>query len=217
MNDRAPTVVLADDHAATRIGIRMSLEDGGFTVVAEADAAAAAVDAALREQPDLCLLDVYMPGGGIMAAAEIHARLPGTRIVMLTVSAGEDDLFAALRAGAVGYLLKDTNPERLPFALRGVLEGEAALPRTLVARVIDEFREGEGRRRRPELEGVGHALTDRERDVLLGLRDGRTTADIAQALSISPVTVRRHVSEVLRKLQVPDREAAVRLMRAGRS
>jgi DNA-binding NarL/FixJ family response regulator len=217
VNDRAPTVVLADDHAATRIGIRMSLEDGGFTVVAEADAAAAAVDAALREQPDLCLLDVYMPGGGIMAAAEIHARLPGTRIVMLTVSAGEDDLFAALRAGAVGYLLKDTNPERLPFALRGVLEGEAALPRTLVARVIDEFREGEGRRRRPELEGVGHALTDRERDVLLGLRDGRTTADIAQALSISPVTVRRHVSEVLRKLQVPDREAAVRLMRAGRS
>ena len=216
MSGRCPTVLLADDHAATRLGIRMSLEDGGFAVVAEAEAAAAAVDAALRERPDLCLLDVYMPGGGVAAAREIRTRLPDTRVVMLTVSVSEDDLFAALRAGAVGYLLKDTDPERLPLALRGVLEGEAALPRTLVARVIDEFREREDRRRVPELQGVGDALTDRERDVLLGLRDGRTTAEIAQRLSISPVTVRRHVSEVLRKLQVPDREAAVRLMRDGR-
>ena len=192
--------------------MRRTLVDAGFEVVAEAADSPGAVEAAERERPDLCLLDVHMPGGGIRAAGEILERLPDTAVVMLTVSRNDEDLFDALRAGAAGYLLKDTDPERLPHALRGVLAGEAAVPRTLVARVIDEFRT-HGRRRRVPLAGRrGIELSSREWEVLEMLREGQTTADIARRLSVSPVTVRRHVSAILRKLDVPDRQAAVELM-----
>ena len=213
MNESAKiSVVLADDHAAVRAGIRLALAGEGFNVVAEAADGPSAVDAALREQPDIALLDVNMPGGGIKAAEEIAAALPRTTVVMLTVSRNDDDLFAALRAGAAGYLLKDTDPGRLPFALRGVLEGEAALPRGLVARLIDEFRTRGKRRRLPLMRQRGVELTEREWEVLEFLHDGLTTAEIAERLSISPVTVRRHVSEILKKLRVTSREEAIQLM-----
>ncbi|MFL5818285.1 MAG: response regulator transcription factor, partial [Conexibacter sp.] len=134
------SVLIADDHAAARAGVRAALERGGFVVCAEASDGRGAVEAALRERPDACVLDVHMPGGsGIEAAAEIAGQLPGTAIAMLTVSADEDDLFAAIQAGAVGYLLKDVDPERLPFALAGVLAGEAAIPRPLVGRIVAEL------------------------------------------------------------------------------
>ena len=115
------------------------LEEHGFDVCVEAANAADSVAAAERERPDVCVLDVHMPGDGIAAAAEIAARFPEIAVVMLTVSDSDDHLFAALRAGAQGYLLKDMDPDRLPLALEGVLAGEAALPRALVARVLDEF------------------------------------------------------------------------------
>ena len=192
--------------------MRQTLAEAGFEVVAEASDGPSAVAAAERERPDLCLLDVHMPGGGIRAAGDILERLPETAVVMLTVSRNDEDLFDALRAGAAGYLLKDTDPERLPHALRGVLAGEAAVPRTLVSRVIDEFRT-HGRRRRVPLPGRrGIELSSREWEVLDMLREGQTTADIARRLFVSPVTVRRHVSAILRKLDVPDRKAAVELM-----
>jgi DNA-binding NarL/FixJ family response regulator len=153
-----------------------------------------------------------MPGGGISAAAEISSALPSTAIVMLTISQHDDDLFDALRAGAVGYLLKGTDPARLPHALRGVLEGQAAVPRPLVARVIAEFRD-QSARRRVSVEGQRDVtLTNREWQILDLLRDGLTTKEIATRLYISRVTVRTHVSSILRKLGVPDREAAVRLI-----
>jgi DNA-binding NarL/FixJ family response regulator len=205
-------VVIADDHVPTRRGVRAALEDAGVEVRADVGSGPAAVAAALEHQPDICVLDVNMPGGGIAAAAEIAEALPNTQIVMLTVSRDDADLFDALRAGASGYLLKDTDPERLPFALRGVLSGEAALPRELVARVIEEFR-GRGRRRRlPVLRRLDVDLTDREWDVLELLRDELPTREIARRLQISEVTVRRHVGTVLKKLQVSDRAAAVRLL-----
>ena len=192
--------------------MRQTLVEAGFEVVAEAADSPSAVEAAERERPDLCLLDVHMPGGGIRAAGEILERLPDTAVVMLTVSRNDEDLFDALRAGAAGYLLKDTDPARLPHALRGVLAGEAAVPRTLVARVLDEFRT-HGRRRRVPLPGHrGIELSSREWEVLDMLREGQTTADIARHLFVSPVTVRRHVSAILRKLDVPDRRAAVDLV-----
>jgi DNA-binding NarL/FixJ family response regulator len=175
------------------------------------------VEAALREKPDIALLDVNMPGSGIKAAEAIVRALPETVVVMLTVSRDDDDLFAALRAGASGYLLKDTDPGRLPFALRGVLQGEAALPRGLVARLIEEFRTRGKRRRLPLMRQRGVELTEREWEVLELLHDGCSTADIADRLSISPVTVRRHVSEILKKLRVTSREEAVRLMDEGAS
>jgi DNA-binding NarL/FixJ family response regulator len=215
VSDQPIRVLLADDHAAVRAGIRMALAGEGFEVVAEAADGPEAVAAAVREEPDIALLDVNMPGSGIRAAEEIVQALPRTVVVMLTVSRDDDDLFSALRAGASGYLLKDTDPGRLPFALRGVLEGEAALPRGLVARLIEEFRTRGKRRRLPLMRQRGVELTEREWEVLELLHDGLKTGDIAKRLSISPVTVRRHVSEILKKLRVTSREEAVRLLDEG--
>ncbi len=206
------TVLIADDHAPMRRGVRLALQRGGFDVVAEADDAAAAVEKATALRPDICLLDVRMPGSGIAAAAEISSRVPTTTIVMLTIVRDDAFLFAALKAGASGYLLKDTDPNRLVRTLEGVLNGEAALPRTLVARVIDEFRAGESRdNRRRALEiDAKTRLTNREWEVLRLLGDRRTTAEIAELLGVTPVTVRTHVATMLAKLRLRDRAAAVR-------
>jgi len=153
-----------------------------------------------------------MPGGGIAAAAEISAALPETAIVMLTVSRDDADLFDALRAGASAYLLKDLDRADLPTALRGALDGEAPLAANLVARLIEESRE-RGRRKRLVLKGKpGVQLRNREWEVLELLREGLSTAEIAERLFIAEVTVRTHVSSILRKLRVPDRESAVRLL-----
>jgi DNA-binding NarL/FixJ family response regulator len=204
-------VLVADDHAPTREDIRAAVEaDPRFTVVAVAGDAAEAVQAAVRERPDVALLDMRMPGSGAAAAWEITARLPGTRAVMLTISRTDEDLFAALRAGASGYLLKDMPFESLGDELAGVLDGRVALPPELVGRLVEEFRDSSPRRR--ALVGANDAqLTSREWQVLDYLRQGLATGDIARRLYVSPATVRSHVAAVLRKLRVPDREAAVRL------
>jgi DNA-binding NarL/FixJ family response regulator len=206
------TVVIADDHPPTRAGIRSSLEQDGFVVCAEVADGPSAVEAVLRERPDLCLLDVHMPGNGISAAREISARVPETAVVVLTVSRNDNDVFDALRAGASGYLLKDMDAARLPVALKGVLNGEAALPRRLVARLVDEFRDRGRKRRVPILAERGALLTTREWEVLELMRTGLTTAQISDRLFISQATVRSHIASILRKLRVPDRQTALRLL-----
>jgi DNA-binding NarL/FixJ family response regulator len=190
----------------------MALEGSGFDVCVEVGDASSAIEGARRELPDVCLLDIHMPGDGIHAAEAISRELPETAVVMLTVSRTDSDLFDALRAGASGYLLKDIDPARLPLALRGVLEGEAALPRHLVALLIEEFRERRRRRRIPLRGRRSVELTDREWEVLELMRQGASTEEIAARLFISPVTVRTHVSAILRKLHVHTREAAVELL-----
>lgn len=205
-------MILADDHAPTRAGVKGALERAGFRVLAEASDADGAVDAVERLRPDVALLDIHMPGNGISAAASIAQADAGTAVVMLTVSRDDSDLFDALRAGALGYLLKDTDPDRLPHALQGVLGGEAALPRALVARVIDEFRERGRRRRLPLARQKGVELTSREWEVLELMREDLSTAEIAERLFISQVTVRSHIAAVLKKLRVPDRKAALKLL-----
>jgi DNA-binding NarL/FixJ family response regulator len=210
------TVLLADDHPAVRAGVRAALEGGGLTICAEVGSAEEAVEAALRHRPDVCLLDIHMPGGGILAAKLIHEQLDGTIVVMLTVSSAQEELFEALRAGASGYLLKDMDPTRLPALLRAAVAGEAPLPPTLVARLVDEFR-NRGRRRflaLPKRRSV--ELTSREYEVLELLRKGLSTADIAERLFISRVTVKRHISSVMQKLDVRTREDAVRLAGGSR-
>lgn len=207
--DGAPTIVIADDHPAFRLGVRMALMRGGFNVVAEAADRDRAVSAVLRERPDVCLLDIRMPGGGIEAASRLReAELP-TSVVMLTVSDSTDDVLAALRAGAVGYLPKDTRPDRLPAALCGVLKGEAALPRALVGLVLDEFRDYTAATADPVRVGEVE-LTARESEILRMLRSGLKTAEVSDILSLSPVTVRRHISAGVAKLGVADRTAAIR-------
>ncbi|HXG77023.1 MAG TPA: response regulator transcription factor [Gaiellaceae bacterium] len=140
----APTVLLADDHPLVRLSVREELEGAGFRVCAEAGTAGDAVEAAVRERPDLCLLDVSMPGSGLAAAAEIGRRLPATRVVMLTGSAREEDVLEAVRVGAVGYLLKEDDPARLPAALRDVLAGVPAFPRRLSLPVLAAARRALG-------------------------------------------------------------------------
>ncbi len=208
-------MLIADDHAPSRDDIRRALErDGRFGVCASVADAAEAIQAAVRERPDVCLLDIRMPGSGLAAAWEIAARLPQTKIVMLTVSDDDDDLFAALRAGADGYLLKTMNLQRLPDALDGVRSGEAAVPRTLVTRMLERFRGREPRWRQP----VAHdsscgRLTSREWEVLALLAQGLSTSAIARRLILSSSSVRVHIAAVVRKLGVPDRDAAIKLFR----
>jgi DNA-binding NarL/FixJ family response regulator len=158
------------------------------------------------------LLDVNMPGNGIVAASLIIERLPTTAVVMLTVSERDEDLFNALRAGACGYLLKDTPATRLPTALRGVLEGEAALPRALVTRLITQFRAGGARPGFKAGRDLGVELTPREWQVLELLREELPTAEIASRLGVSPVTVRSHVTAIFKKLHVSSREEVKRLL-----
>jgi DNA-binding NarL/FixJ family response regulator len=202
-----PRVVIAADQPATRMGVRLALEAEGFVVCGEEETAPGAVAATLRDRPDVCLVDVAVPGGGIEAAAAIHADAPLTRVVMLSNTQADEHLFASLEAGACGYLLTETSAARLGAAVRGVLRGEAALSRALTARLIAEFR---ARARRPSLTRPSQAdLTSREWEVLDCLEEGLSTRSIAKRLFISQTTVRRHVSSILKKLAVPDRQAAV--------
>lgn len=204
-------VVIADDHAPTRGVVRAALEAGGCDVCAEGATAYDAVQLALEHEPDVVLLDIHMPGNGIQAARKIGEELPQTAIVMLTSSKEDADLFDALRAGASGYLLKGTDPLRLPEALKGVLAGEAAMPPALVSRILEEFRSP--KRLRVRRSDASDKLSNREREIMELLVDGASTDEVAQKLFLSPTTVRVHVSSVLRKLQVKDRESAFKLMR----
>jgi DNA-binding NarL/FixJ family response regulator len=180
-------------------------------VCAEASDAASAVEAAIREHPDICLLETNIPGGGIAATEQITREVPETTVVMFAASSVDADLFDALRAGADGYLLKDINPQRLGTTLRAALHGEAAMPRRLVARLIEEFR-GRGGRRFRLRSGAQVDLTSREVDVLALMRQGLSTAAIAARLFITEATVRSHIAAVVHKLGVTDREAALNLL-----
>lgn len=212
MTPEAIRVVIADDHVPTRAAIRTALEEGGCRVVGEAGNASDAVALAIEHRPDVALLDIHMPGNGIHAAYDISQALPDTAIVMLTQSQEDDDLFDSLRAGAAGYLLKGTEPARLAATLRGVLAGEAAMPRSLVTRVLDEFR-APAKRRFRRTSGAAAKLSTREWEVMEMLSQGLSTDEVAGRLFVSPTTVRVHVSTVLKKLRVKDRESAFRLLR----
>jgi DNA-binding NarL/FixJ family response regulator len=210
-------VLVADDHAPTRALVRDALERDSFEVVAEAATSDGAVALAATCLPDLVVLDIRMPGGGINAAASIASLDPAPAIVMLTVSRDDDDLFAALRAGASGYLLKGLKAEELPGRLRAVLAGEASLSGSLVAKLVTEFRRRERWRLLTSHEDRRRRLTRREWEVLELMADGLTTAQIAERTYVNPVTVRTHIAAILRKLQVRDRGEAVALLLQDRS
>ncbi|MGZ4195108.1 MAG: response regulator [Solirubrobacteraceae bacterium] len=212
-NGGAITVILGDADAGTRAGARRALESAGVRIVAEAADAQQAVAAALQHKPAVCLLAVRMPGSGIVATAQIAAALPDTKIVMLTESDRDDDLFAAVRAGADGYLLKTTSAARLSKAIEGVVSGEAAIPRRLVTRLLQDYRScGRGRILHLPSSGKFVELTPREFEVMTRLREGESTAEIARDLRISEVTVRRHISTLEHKLEAPNRHAALALI-----
>jgi DNA-binding NarL/FixJ family response regulator len=197
-----------------RARIRALLEQAGWDVVAEvanAEQAVAVVASATEAglAPDVVLVDVRIPGGGIRAAAEISIGHPAVSVVMLAAGYDEDDLVEAVRAGAVGYLTTDGDPDRLAHALAGVVEGRPALSPGMVARLLAEMRTPPGALapdRRVSL------LTPRELEVMGLLRRGLGTAAVARQLFIAPATVRVHVCAVLRKLKVKDRGLALRVL-----
>lgn len=205
-------VVMADDHAPIRSRIRQALEAGGCEVVGEAANAEDAVAMAVAHRPDVVLLDIHMPGNGISATTELTQKMPDVPVIMLTSSNEEDDLFDSLRAGASGYLLKDGDPAELSGALRRVLAGEPAITPRLVIRIMDEFR-APSRRRFGRRSAAAARLSEREWEVMSLLGQGLSTEEVARRLFLSATTVRVHVSTVLKKLRVRDRDSALRLLR----
>jgi DNA-binding NarL/FixJ family response regulator len=204
-----PSVLLVGQNASTRAGVRLALESSIDCYDARTPAEAAAVAAVAF--PSVCFVTADQDDEmGIVS--ELAAAVPYAQIVVLTPRVREDELIAAVRAGAVGYLSDDVDPDRLPYVVRGVMQGEAAIPRVLVSRLVGELRER--RRRRVILLESREAveLTAREWEVLELLRRRATTKEIANTLSISEVTVRRHIGTLVNKLGVGDRKGAVALV-----
>jgi DNA-binding NarL/FixJ family response regulator len=212
-----PRVVLAEEHPTLRAAVRNVLEVDGFVVCGEAEDAQESLRVVRRERPDICLVGLRMRSETLRMIASItdEQNGTGTVVIVLTASRSTESMIAAIRAGATGYLLKEMNPDRIPAAVQGVLDGEAAMPRTLVIRLIREIqRLGRG----PMLSGKGGLVefTPRQWEILNLMSDQLTTAEIAERLLISPVTVRRHSSAILKKLGVADRESAIELLRQSR-
>jgi DNA-binding NarL/FixJ family response regulator len=205
-------VLIAAERLPTRVGLRLALEPEARCT--EAADAQSAVDAAVRERPDVCLLGLDGAGQGLRVANEIASRVPSAAVILLTNRLDEEEFMAAVRAGASGYLTNSLDPARLPHVVRGALRGEPAVPRRFVSRLLDELRNRD-RRRSVALAGKGRvALTAREWEVVELLLRSATTIEIAKELGVAPVTVRRHLGSVERKLGVTTRAEVVELLTA---
>ena len=205
-------VLIADDHAIVRKGIRALLAtEADIEVVGEAADGKEAVEKAERLHPDVILMDLVMPGmDGIEATRRITTRQPEIRILVLTSFAEDEKVFPALKAGALGYLLKDAGPEELVRAIRQVYCGESSLHPAIARKVLQELS------RPPERPPTPEPLTERELEVLRLIAKGKSNREIAEELVISEATVRTHVSNILGKLQLASRtQAALYALREG--
>lgn len=194
-------VLLADDHALVRAGIRALLEGlDGVGVVAEAGNGAEVLDLAREHRPDVVLLDISMPGmSGLDASAQLRRELPEVRVVMLSMHANEEYVLQALRAGAVGYLLKDSATAELEIALKAVMQGETYLSPPISRQVVDGYVQRVGAEQPgPDI------LTPRQRQVLQLIAEGRSTKEIAYHLDLSVKTVETHRAQLMERLQIRD-------------
>jgi DNA-binding NarL/FixJ family response regulator len=204
-------VLLAEPDTPTRTGIRLVLEGAGFAICAEPPDSTAAIAAALEFRPAICLVAERLPGSAVTALDGISRRLRDSKLLLLTESDDPAALFAAVRAGACGYVRTDRDPTRLPDTLHGVLAGEAALSRVMTYALLERWRTRDRGRTLVTVPGAS-AVTDRELEVLEALAEGLHTSEIAARLSISDVTVRRHVGSVVAKLGADDRAGAIRAL-----
>ncbi len=205
-------ILIVDDHAIVRKGIRaLLMTEAGFQVVGEACNGAEAIDRARALAPDVILMDLMMPEiDGIEATQRITAAQSQIHILVLTSFAGDDKVFPAIKAGALGYLLKDSSPEELVQAIHQVHRGEPSLQPSIARQLLTELSTPPKRPLTPE------PLTSRELDILRLVAHGRSNKEIAQELSITEMTVRTHVSNILSKLHLASRtQAALYALREG--
>ena len=211
-----PRVLIVDDHPLTRDALATLLAGNDFDVVGQASDGQEAIDLAGTLRPQLVLLDLSMPGlDGLSALPALRDAVPPAEVIVLTASGTEDNLLAAIRAGAAGYLLKSEPPDRIVAFLRGVVRGEAALSGEVARSLLDQVREG-GYRNGGVPDDIAGALSAREVEVLLLLDEHLGTDDIAKRLFISEHTVRSHVKSLLHKLNVSSRREALEALAVAR-
>lgn len=211
MDDEGTRVVIVDDHPVFREGLAGTLAaDPALTVVAACSDGAEAVTTANDLQPDVVVMDLHMPGlGGIEATRQIAAASPHIAVLVVSMLDDQDSVFAAVRAGARGYLLKGASGEEILRAVRSVAAGEAVFGPGVAERLLAYFAET---RTRPVAAALPE-LTDREREVLQLIAGGARNSEIAAQLFISPKTVRNHISNIFTKLHVADRAEAIAVAR----
>jgi len=212
-------VLVVDDHTLFRKGIINLLQaQSGIEVVGEAKDGREGIALARQLRPDVILMDVQMPGcNGIEATGAIRQELPEARIIMLTVSEQDEDLFSAIKAGARGYLLKSVEPDHLLKAIELLMKGEAVIPHNMASKLLTEFSSIANRpASKADASGDYQLLTNREKEILQTLSNGASNKEIANALNISEHTVKIHLKNILKKLQVNNRlQAAVYAHRQG--
>ena len=208
MMDAALRALLIDDHALVRAAVAVTLSRAGIEVVGEAESAENGLELALRLRPDVVLLDIDLPGrAGVTIVHQLVSRLPGTKVIMLTVSTAHGHLVQAIAAGASGYLTKDMSSDALVRAVRGVVAGDMAMSRPATEALVRPASRG-----LPEPRRLG-SLTLREREILDLLVEGLTDRAIADRLGVSPRTVETHVSNIVERLRVRNRAEAVAIAR----
>lgn len=198
-----------------RAGIRMALAKDGIRVCAEVDSVQELVTAGMRHAPNVCIVDVHLHGDGFHAAAEMATRAPSVAVVLLVDDDCDEQFLEAIRLGATGYVRRTIAPGALANVVRAVAKGESAIPRSLVRALIDDYRDRPARHSVATRGGHGVDLTAREWEVLSLMRDGLSTREIADRLRISEVTVRRHISAVVKKLRVESRADALKLLQTA--
>ena len=211
----SPRLLLADDHGLFLEGLNNLLRAGGYQVVGAAHDGLEALQLARALHPDVILMDVRMPGcDGLTATRLIQSEMPEIKIVMLTTSAQDEDLFEAIKSGASGYLLKNLEPNELFDYLAGLSRGEAPLSRELSARLLREFARQADALDEHAAEGLpggppAAELTPRQREILVLVADGLTYKQVGEALNLSENTVKYHMGEVLQRLHLKNREQVV--------
>jgi DNA-binding NarL/FixJ family response regulator len=212
MTDRA-RIVVVDDHPLLRAGVVRSLEETGlYAVVGEGSSAADAIRLAESATPDLVLVDLSMPGGGLLAVRTIIERTPGVKVAVLTVSEADDDVLEALRAGAKGYILKGVGSAALSEIVQEILEGGSYVAPGLAARLLSELRIAGRSPSRPADERLAD-LTDREAEILRLVAEGLSNKEIGSRLTLQEKTVKHHMTRILDKLRVRNRTEAALVAR----
>ncbi len=208
-------VLVVDDHDLFRTGLRNLLEEEGVNVVGEAENGENAIRLASDLAPDVVIMDLNMPGaGGVETTRRLSSLAPLSRVVVLTISADDDDVMNAVMAGACGYLLKDSSIQELIAGIRAASEGESLISPQIAAKVLQRLRAQS--KDADAAETIRAELSDRELEVLKLIANGKDNAQIARELFISPKTVKNHISNILMKLQIENRiQAAVYAVRSG--